>query len=190
MKVCGITRVEDAQFSEACGAWAIGVIVCSDSPRSVSLERAGEIFASLSQSIVTVAVTHTTSESDIHDILNLYPTAVQVYHPFHVRREHGVKVFRVVNRWDLPPENCDALIVDESHGRGRQFDPSFAKDVVRRSRVPVILAGGLTAENIREAVHLIHPYAVDVSSGVEVLPGIKDREKVKTFLDICREIQG
>ena len=188
MKVCGITRLKDAQFAEACGAWAVGVVMCSNSPRAVSLATARKIFTGLSPSTVTVAVTHTMAEGDIREILTLHPTALQIYHPHYIQKELQVKVFRVVKQGEPLPEDCDALVVDESHGAGKQYNLSFAEDVVRQSHVPVILAGGLTPGNVREAIHRIHPYAVDVSSGVEESPGIKDSEKVSAFLTICREI--
>ncbi|MCX6697099.1 MAG: phosphoribosylanthranilate isomerase, partial [Methanoregula sp.] len=74
----------------------------------------------------------------------------------------------------------------ESHGRGRHFDCSFAIEVVKRSKVPVILAGGLTYENVGEAIRQVHPYAVDVASGIEEAPGIKDKEKIRAFIAACR----
>lgn len=188
MKVCGITSVEDAQYAESCGAWAIGVILSSDSPRSIPRERARDIFAALSPSTVSVAVTHTTSQNELQEILSLRPTAVQLYHPFTLPVQHQVKVFHVVRRGEPLPSDGDALVIDDSHGSGRQYDPSFAREVMRRSPLPVILAGGLTPGNVREAIDLLHPYAVDVSSGVERSPGVKDREKVKVFLTLCQEV--
>ena len=85
-------------------------------------------------------------------------------------------------RDDPLPADCDAIIVDESHGSGRDFDKSHARDVVERAKLPVILAGGLTPENVADAIRQVHPYAVDVSSGIETEPGIKDHKKIAAFI--------
>jgi phosphoribosylanthranilate isomerase len=92
----------------------------------------------------------------------------------------------VIGRGDPLPEDCDAVIVDDSHGEGRQFDQDYAREIVQRSKVPVILAGGLTPANVSGAIRRVRPYAVDVASGVEMVPGIKDNEKVRVFIAACR----
>jgi phosphoribosylanthranilate isomerase len=187
IKICGITRPEDAHFAEEAGANAIGVIVFSRgvSRRVVSAERAKEIFDSVGLFTTTVAVSHTDSEEDLEQMLALCPDAIQISHPFVFDTTPGPKIIRVIGRGDPLPEDCDAIIVDDSHGKGRQYDPSYASTVVQRSNVPVILAGGLNPENVRDAIQRVHPYAVDVASGVEVSPGIKDKEKVRAFIAAC-----
>jgi len=189
VKICGITSVSDAKMAEDAGADAIGVIVCSDSPRNLSFEEAGEILASVGPFVTTVCVSHTTSEDDLRGILALRPHAVQIFHDLKVPPESGVKVLRAVAPGGSPSEDCSALIIDGSHGKGRQFDSVFAKTLVKRSRVPVILAGGLTPENVRAAIEEIKPYAVDVASGVECKPGVKDKTKVRNFMKICRGVE-
>ncbi len=188
VKICGITRPEDAQFAEQQGADAVGVVVFSGgvSQRVVGEEKAREIFAAVSPFTTTVAVSHTTSEDDLKRMIALHPDAIQISHPFRFTGDPGVKVIRVISRGDPLPEDCDAVIVDDSHGKGRDFDPSYARNTVRRSSVPVILAGGLTPENVGEAIRRIQPYAVDVASGVELSPGIKNPEKVRAFIAACR----
>ena len=76
--------------------------------------------------------------------------------------------------------------MDASEGAGKHFDRSFARDAVMRSMVPVILAGGLTPENVGEAIREICPYAVDVATGIERSPGIKDPEKIMAFIAAAR----
>jgi phosphoribosylanthranilate isomerase len=98
-----------------------------------------------------------------------------------------VKVLRALAPGDPLREDCDAVIIDGSHGSGREFDASFARSVVQHSRVPAILAGGLTTENVQAAIEAVNPYAVDVASGVEQKPGIKDEEKIRAFIRACRE---
>jgi phosphoribosylanthranilate isomerase len=188
VKICGITRPEDAQFAEEAGADAIGVVVFSSgvSRRAVSPEIAHEIFDAVGPFTTTVAVSHTNSYDDLERMITLNPDAIQISHPFKFRDEPPIRVIRVIGRGDPLPEDCDGIIIDDSHGKGRQFDPSYARNAVLQSRVPVILAGGLTPENVAEAILRIHPYAVDVASGVEDAPGIKNKEKVKAFIAACR----
>ncbi|MDP3563639.1 MAG: phosphoribosylanthranilate isomerase [Methanoregula sp.] len=187
IKCCGITRPEDARYAEECGADAIGVVVFSpSSKRSVTPERAREIFQTVGPFTTTVAVSHTTSYDDLEEILALHPDAIQISHPFVFRERPVVKVIRVIGRNDPLPTDCDAIIVDESHGSGKTFDLSHARDAVQQSVLPVILAGGLTPENVAEAICQVHPYAVDVASGIETEPGIKDHRKIAAFIVAAR----
>jgi phosphoribosylanthranilate isomerase len=188
VKICGITRVEDARFAEVTGADAIGVVMFSpSSPRSVPEAKAREIFGALGPFVTRVIVTHTRSDDDLKRILALRPDAIQISHPFVFAEAPGARVLRVIGRGDAVPADCDAVIVDESMGAGRHFDRVFAKEVVQRSAVPVILAGGLTPENVGDAIREIRPYAVDVASGVEERPGIKDHNKITAFITAARE---
>ncbi|KQC04156.1 MAG: N-(5'-phosphoribosyl)anthranilate isomerase [Methanoculleus sp. SDB] len=190
VKICGITRADDARAAEAAGTDAIGVVVCSDevSVRSVPLEYAGEIFDAVGPLTTTVAVTHTERESDLDDILSLRPDAVQISHPFPVPRR-GCRILRVIRSNDTVPADCDAVILDESHGRGQCYDPVAAIRLVRTSRVPVILAGGLTPDNVADAIAAVGPYAVDVCSGVEIRPGVKDHRRIDAFLKAAGRLQ-
>jgi phosphoribosylanthranilate isomerase len=187
IKCCGITKPQDARLAEACGADAIGVVVFSPpSVRSVIPERAREIFDVAGPFTTTVAVTHTTSEENLEQILALQPDVIQISYPFTFRKKPGPKVIRVIGRNDPLPTDCNAIIVDESHGGGRAFDLSYARHVVMSSRLPVILAGGLTPENVADAIRQVHPYAVDVASGIETVPGIKDHRKIAAFIAAAR----
>ncbi len=186
IKICGITRPIDAHFAEREGANAIGVVLFSDSKRSVSAERAQEIFSAVGPFTTTVAVTHTKSEEELARIIALKPDAIQISNPFVFRDDPGVRVIRVIGRTNPLPEDCDAVIVDDSHGGGRPFDLTYAQETVKRSNIPVILAGGLTPGNVAEAIRKVRPYAVDVATGVEESPGIKDQEKIRAFITACR----
>jgi phosphoribosylanthranilate isomerase len=189
VKICGITRVEDARFAEKAGADAIGVVVFSGgvSRRVVSPEMAKEIFEVVGPFTATVAVSHTNSEEDLTRMIALHPTAIQISYPFKFEKDPGVQVIRVIARGDPLPDDCDAVIIDDSHGRGKEYDPSYALDAVKHSTIPVILAGGLTPENVGEAIRKIRPYAVDVASSVEESPGIKDHNKIAAFIAAARE---
>jgi phosphoribosylanthranilate isomerase len=187
IKCCGITRPGDARYAEACGADALGVVVFSPgSLRSVTPERAQEIFEIIGPFTTKVIVSHTTSQDDLKQILAVHPDAIQISHPFVFRKNPGVKVIRVIGRNDPLPVECDAIIVDESHGGGKKFDWSCARDIVMRSKVPVILAGGLTPENVTDAIRHVKPYAVDVATGIEHEPGIKDHRKIAAFIAAVR----
>jgi phosphoribosylanthranilate isomerase len=190
IKICGITRPEDARFAEEQGADAVGVVVFSGgvSQRVVSPGKAREIFDAVGPFTTRVAVSHTRSQKELEQMIALNPDAIQISHPFAFGEDPGVRIIRVVGRGDPLPEDCDAIIVDDSHGKGRDFDPAYAGETVKRAKVPVILAGGLTPANVREAILRVRPYAVDVASGVEVSPGIKDSEKVRAFISACRSV--
>ncbi|MDD1687341.1 phosphoribosylanthranilate isomerase [Methanoregula sp.] len=187
IKICGITRLDDARYAEKAGAHAIGVVLFSDSKRSVTPDRAREIFNAVGPFTATVAVTHTQSREELDEIIALHPSAIQIFHPFVFDRSPGPKIIRVIARGDPLPDDCAAVIVDESHGGGKLFDADHAKEAVKRSHVPVILAGGLTPANVGRAICEVHPYAVDVASGVEVSPGIKDHTKIEAFIAACRK---
>lgn len=174
-------------YAERYGADAIGVVLFSDSSRSVPLERAREIFSLVDPATLTVAVTHTISKEELMKILSLNPGAIQISHPFRFPPNRSIQVFRVIKPGDALRNDTDAFVVDESHGSGKRFNLSFARDIVRRSTVPVFLAGGLKPGNVRQAIAEVHPDAVDVSSGVESSPGIKDKEKIRRFIQNCRE---
>ncbi len=186
VKICGVTSVADARAAEELGAAAVGVVVCSESPRSVSLDLAQEIFSALGPFVTTVCVSHTKDLAALDDIVAIGPDAVQVSHPF--ERPRGAKFLRAIAPGDEIPTDVDAVVVDASHGTGRRFDGGFASAVLRSSTRPVVLAGGLTPENVVSAAREFRPYAVDVASGVETAPGKKDYMKMKEFLIACRGV--
>ncbi|MCK9308598.1 MAG: phosphoribosylanthranilate isomerase [Methanoculleus sp.] len=186
MKICGITTVGDALLAAAAGADAIGVVLASPSPRSVTPDRAREIFAAVPPFVTTVAVTSTDRPEDLAAILFSRPDAVQVPGDLKVPPDAGVRVLRMLSPGDPLRDDCDAVVIDGSHGTGRVFDPGYARECVASSPVPVILAGGLAPGNVAAAIRAVRPYAVDVASGVEASPGIKDERLVRAFVKICR----
>ncbi|MDD1718225.1 MAG: phosphoribosylanthranilate isomerase [Methanoregulaceae archaeon] len=188
VKICGITTIPDALAAEKMGAGAVGVVVCSESPRNVPLARAEEIFSALGPLVTTVCVTHTKDPAVLDGIAAISPDAIQCSHPFPRPRKVSVKFFRAVAPGEPIPSDVDAIVVDASHGTGRRFDPAFAKSVIKASKRPVFLAGGLTPDNVTLAVRDLHPYAVDVASGVERAPGVKDHRKMQEFLNACRDL--
>lgn len=185
VKICGITREEDALLAISSGAWAVGVVVCSQSGRSIPLSKAARIFRAVEGTALTVAVSHSKKEGDLERILAIMPDAVQISHPLRID-DGDILLFRVVRRGDPIPSDCDAIVLDESHGRGIPLDIAFARELTEASPVPVILAGGLDPGNVDRVIRQLHPYAVDVASGVESAPGVKDPVKVKAFIGACR----
>jgi len=186
VKICGTTSVRDALLAVAAGADAIGVVLASPSPRSVTPGRAREIFAAVSPFATTVAVTSTDRPEDVPALLLSRPDAVQVPGDLKVPPDAGVRVIRMLSPGDALRDDCDAVIIDGSHGTGRAFDPGYARECVASSPVPVILAGGLTPGNVADAILAVRPYAVDVCSGVEAAPGVKDQRLMRAFVKICR----
>jgi phosphoribosylanthranilate isomerase len=187
VKICGITRVADAVYAERAGADAIGVVVASPSPRSVTLEDATAIFDAVGPFTTTVAVTHTTSFGELEEILSLNPCGIQISHPFEVPDSYGGRVMRMIGREDPLKGDCDAYALDESWGTAKLFDPEIARRIVHTSPVPVILCGGLTPANVAWAIREVRPYAVDVCSGVEISPGIKDHQLIQQFIDTANK---
>ncbi|MDK2973822.1 MAG: phosphoribosylanthranilate isomerase [Methanofollis sp.] len=184
LKICGITRVADALAAEAAGADAVGVVMFSDSPRSVAPAEAAAIFSALGPFIGRVCVSTTDDPADLAGMLALGPTAVQLYHDLDVPA--GVRTIRGIGDGRVPAGRFDALLLDASMGAGTQYDLREAQALVRTSPVPVILSGGLNPENIGTALAAVEPYAADVSSGVEDSPGIKNVDKMKACIMTCR----
>lgn len=119
--------------------------------------------------------------------MSLKPTAIQLSEQIEVPKDIRTKIYRSASGENYIPRDCDCVVIDQSKGTGVSYDRNFALKVAKSSDVPVILAGGLTPENVGEAIRDIAPYAVDVSSGVEKSKGIKDRQKIRRFIEICRE---
>ncbi|MDD3977842.1 phosphoribosylanthranilate isomerase [Methanomicrobium antiquum] len=173
-------------MAEEEGADAIGVIVCSDSKRCITIKRAREIFEALSPKTEKICVTNTINNSDVDVIMSLKPDALQISRDLIIPENIKTKVYRYISDYgDIPL--CDALVIDNSKGMGIAYDRDFALKVAKISKVPIILAGGLTPDNVFDAIKDISPFAVDVSSGVEKSKGVKDRQKLRKFIEICRE---
>jgi phosphoribosylanthranilate isomerase len=200
-KICGITRLEDAELAVEAGAWALGFILWPGSKRAVAADDAAQIAARVRRraSLVGVFVNASLDEVAGHaDAIGL--THVQLHGDegpsfcAEAGRRTGCKVikaFSVSSGADLQTaesfRNVDFHLLDAGApgvrgGTGRTWDWALAPR--RRSAVPKILSGGLTAENVAAGIAAVEPYAVDVASGVEVpgSPGIKDPERVRAFL--------
>ncbi len=201
VKICGITTVEQGLMAAQAGADAIGLVFYSKSPRYVSSEMAAEIVSALGPFVTTVGLFVNESPAVVSD--KLARTGVQLLQ-FHGDESPDyceqferpfIKAVRMEPDVDIRAELAahpkasaylfDAWREDAYGGTGEVFD--WARLSIAISR-PVILAGGLTLTNVAAAVAQTHPYAVDVSSGVESAPGVKDPGLVKRFIEQARSV--
>lgn len=198
IKFCGITRAEDAERAVAAGAWAIGMIFWPQSPRSCQIETAAEISAALRRraEIVGVFVNPTleeltaTAEAAQLSAVQLHGDEGPAFCAETARRTGArvIKAVRVRTGADLQAlasfhtdfHLLDSFVPGVPGGTGETFSWELAR--AHRGRIPVILSGGLTPENVGEAISVVRPYAVDVASGVESSPGRKDAAKLEAFV--------
>lgn len=195
VKICGITSVDDALAAVAAGADALGFMFYERSSRKISLETASTIKSALPPFVVRVGVFADATENVIRSATLCGLNALQFHGsepPDFLRRFSPmttIKAFRIQNASSLAQlsaYNTSAWLLDnytpaQLGGTGTAFNWDLACEARKLGR-PIILAGGLTPENVAEAVRKVRPYAVDVSSGVESSPGRKDPNKVAAFI--------
>lgn len=192
IKICGITTREDAVDAVRAGADAIGVICYSpESPRNLSDAGVRDIFSAVRPDVLCACVTHTRNPDELQAICRLSPDEIQMSHSFPRSMVPGsIRVVRVLSPGMPVPDDGDAVIVDASMGKGALYDAEYAADVRRTAGMPVYLAGGLTPENVSEAVRTIRPDGVDVATGTEHSPGVKDHAKVRAFIRAVRDAES
>jgi len=195
VKICGITNLEDALVAAEAGADALGFVFCEQSPRCVSIDAAAEIIRGLPPFLVKVGVFVNAPTDLVYRGIGQCGLNLLQFHGDETPEycvQFGLmsmKAFRIRDQnslLDLPGYQTDAWLLDAYvpgtlGGTGQRFNWELAVQARDLGR-PIFLAGGLTAENVGEAVRLVKPYAVDVSSGVESAPGKKDHEKVRAFI--------
>jgi len=202
IKFCGITRLDDAELAVAAGAWAIGLIFWPHSPRRAELDAAAEIAAAVKRRAEVAGVfVNATLDEVAHTADAVGLTMIQLHgeegpaYGAEAARRTGCKVIkaaRVRSRADvqaLASFHTDYHLLDSyTAGVPGGTGETFSWDIARahRRRVPVILSGGLTPDNVADAIAAVHPYAVDVASGVELSPGRKDPEKLQAFAAAVR----
>lgn len=199
VKICGITRPEDALVAANCGADAIGMVFYKPSPRAISIPRACEITGQLPPFISKVALFVNAEQDFIKEVLSSVAIDILQFHGEETPEQCSqyakpfIKAIRMQDNVDLVEiekqyKSAAALLVDtyvqgEAGGTGRVFDWSRIPGGLDK---PLILAGGLTAGNVVDAINQVKPYAVDVSGGVESGKGIKSAEKVAEFIQEVR----
>jgi phosphoribosylanthranilate isomerase len=199
VKICGITTREDLDVVVEAGADAVGFIadVPTDTPREIPATRAVELARAAPPFVTTVLVTMAERPEATVDLASrVQPDVVQVHGDlssgdlaFLSAKIHG-DVIKAVSPEDAPKYDtvADALLIDSldesgAGGTGETHDWDRAAELVESLDSPVVLAGGLTPENVGEAVRRVEPFAVDVASGVEADPGRKDPEAVSAFVE-------
>ena len=202
IKICGITNLNDAHAAVAAGADILGFNFYRPSPRYIAPESAREIINTLPESILTAGVFVNEGSPDaVRSIANQSGVkAVQLHgdeSPDFCRALNSViKSFAVSGNFDikqLESYEVDAIMLDTKDNRlrggtGRVFDWSIAQQVSRL--IPKLyLAGGLSPENITEAIEMVQPYAVDACSSLEDKPGIKNHERMRVFVSKVRSVK-
>lgn len=195
VKICGITRPEDAVAAEQAGADAIGMIF-APSKRRVDLQAAGEIVASLGPFVTTVGVFKDAAVDEVMETLERFGLDVAQLHgevseedAAVVRRRFGL--IRAAAFADAPePADLAGYPADAYHidgpkpGSGERYD--WRAILSWRAHPRLVLAGGLRPGNVAEAVRLLRPYGVDVASGVELTTGVKDHDLIRRFVQEAR----
>jgi phosphoribosylanthranilate isomerase len=205
LKFCGITNLDDANAAVSAGAWAIGLILWPGSSRACALDAAAEIAAAVKRRaeitgvFVNAALDEVTETADAVGLtmIQLHGDEGPVFCT-EVARRTGCKVIkaaRVAGRADIQAVRAfktdyhllDSRVPGRYGGTGETFDWDLVRS--HRGPVPVILSGGLTPDNVAEAIEVARPFAVDVASGVEVAPGVKDHDKLKAFAHAVAGVQ-
>jgi phosphoribosylanthranilate isomerase len=208
VKICGTTTIEDARLAMVSGADYLGVIVDHPpSPRSVSIEDARMIFSQSTIPVVAVSVNQSL-DALLHLAHVLRPAALQLHgdesaETVRVLKENGLQVWaacsgeRDVARrraLEMTEAGADAILIDARvvspqgtiyGGTGTRGDWDLARVLVQ-SGVRVVLSGGLSPDNVAEAIGAVQPWMVDVASGVEARLGVKDPDKVRRFIEAAR----
>jgi phosphoribosylanthranilate isomerase len=197
IKFCGITNLDDAQRAVDAGAWAIGLILWPGSKRACDRAEAARISARLRRTVEIAGVFVNQPLDEVERLADTIGLGILQLHgdegPAYAAeagRRTGAKIIKAHSvrlRSDvvaIEAFHTDFHLLDAHReglrgGTGETFDWSMLAR--RRSHVPLILSGGLTAENVGAAIEAVHPFAVDVASGTEAAPGIKDPDKLKAF---------
>ena len=201
IKICGVRDATSALVAAECGADAVGFVFVEHSPRFITPEDAWPILEALPPFVQTVGLF---ADADLEDLLIAKDAC-----PFHLAQLHSVEAEPVVRRcgpdlikavryepdtiehelrrWSAVGE-IDALLIDGGPGgTGERVDWEHLASVASASAHPLILAGGLTPENVAEAIATVRPFAVDVSSGVERERGVKDPALIRAFCEAVRD---
>ena len=199
VKICGITSVADAVAAAEAGADMIGLMFYEGSPRHITLAQAAEISRELSPFVLRVGVFVNPPEAQVTRAIAACGLSLLQFHgdessdfctQFGMMSLKAVRVRDAESLKALPNYQTDAFLLDAHSpsglgGTGEKFNWDLAVEAKKFGK-PIFLAGGLTPENVADAVRQVQPFAVDVSSGVESAPGKKDAAKVRAFIEAVR----
>ena len=203
VKICGITNLADAQVAVEAGADALGFVFYEKSPRFISMETAAEISKQLPPPIMRVGIFVNPAKDLVFKAIAGCDLSLLQFHgdelsefctQFGLRSMKAFRIRDAGSLKELPKYRTDALLLDAYSpdipgGTGKKFNWDLAVEAQKLGR-PIFLAGGLTPENVAEAVRRVRPYGVDVSSGVESSPGKKDHAKVRAFIHAAKTAAG
>ena len=203
IKFCGITRVEDAQAAVELGVDAIGLVLTRKSLRFVELERAREIRRTLPPFVAAVTLFMDDDPAWIAAAIDIVAPDLLQFHGNECVADcvhYGRRYLKAVPMHGITDVSSviamhpgaagflfDGHAAGEQGGRGQSFDWTRIPADLKR---PLLLAGGLTCDNVGAAIRSVRPYAVDVSSGIESAPGVKDAEKMRRFVEEVRRTCG
>ena len=205
VKMCGITSQADAKLAADAGAWAIGMIFTDASPRQVEVAAAAEIGAAMRRRVEVVGVFLNSPLDEVVELADLCSlTALQLHgdegptYCGEAGRRTGCKVIKAARvrdrasvqalrafRVGVDYHMLDAYAEDAAGGTGRTFQWELAK--ARGAGPPLILSGGITPDNVGEAITAVRPCAVDSASGTEASPGVKDAAKVTALMQAVQQ---
>ena len=200
IKICGITRLEDARFAVACGANAVGFVFWPGSPRSIDPARAQAIARSLPPFVTTVGVFVNQPADHVNGVAAAVGLGVVQLHgdetiEFAAGLNRPVLKAMTLATGDAAIDRWPSgtMVLLDAHdpvrrgGTGRTIDWTGAASVAARR--PIVLAGGLNPDNVADAIARVQPYGIDVSSGVEAAPGVKDHGRLKQLFDAIRDAE-
>ncbi len=203
VKICGVTNLDDAELAVAAGAWAVGLVFHPASPRCCASDTAAVIGATLKRRCEVVGVF---VNAPLDQVVATADAAALTMVQLHgeegpafcaeVRRRTGapvIKAARVRNAASIRAlaayktdyHLLDAFVAGTVGGTGERFDWALAAEHPRTP--PVLVSGGITADNVQEAIETARPFAIDVASGVESVPGRKDPDRLRALLEAARE---
>jgi len=201
IKICGITRKQDVHAVVNCGANALGLVFYEKSPRHISVQQAVSLVNEVPPFVTVVGLFVNPKVDYVHEVLAAVPLGLLQFHgeedpefcsqfgkPYlkAIRVKPGVDLVECAARYaDAQGLLLDAFVEGTQGGTGESFDWSL---IPHDLTLPVILSGGLNAENVAAAVGQVRPYAVDVSSGVEAAKGIKDAAKIAAFITEVKNV--
>jgi phosphoribosylanthranilate isomerase len=203
VKICGLTRPGDAELAVDSGAWALGLNFSAQSTRRVDVDTAAEIATAHRRRCEVAGVFVNAPLEEVLATAESVPLTILQFHgdegPAYcgeAARRTGLKVakalpardahaVRALSAYKTDFHLLDAYVPGSYGGTGERFDWELA--TAHPGRPPLILAGGLTPDNVGEAVAMVRPFAVDVSSGVEASPGVKDSDRMRRFFEAVQQ---
>ncbi len=199
IKICGITRAEDLDTAVKAGADAIGVVLYQDSPRGITIDAADELLCSIPAFVSVVSLFVDAEETYVREAIARLPLSCLQFHGSENAAwcaqfgKPWMKALRVAPETDIardasPFAGASGLLLDAYKpgvpgGTGERFD--WAR-VPASLPAPLVMAGGLRADNVGELIRSVQPYAVDVSGGVEDAPGLKSARRIQEFVDAVK----